>query len=50
VGCSSGGGNQLKTLPIYVKNTAAGSCTICQDKPNAFGGGVCQVDVAVFVR
>ena len=50
VGCSSGPGNTAKTVPLYTSDPAGGTCTICQDTPNAFGGGVCQGGVAVFVR
>ncbi|PKN56828.1 MAG: hypothetical protein CVU56_13995 [Deltaproteobacteria bacterium HGW-Deltaproteobacteria-14] len=50
VGCSSGGGNTVKVLPSYTSNAAAALCDICQDTPNAFGGGVCQTGVAISFR
>jgi len=50
VGCSNGGGGTCKVLPIYQANASAATVMICQDCPNAFGGGVCQANVAVYVR
>ncbi|MFT3767107.1 MAG: DNRLRE domain-containing protein [Minicystis sp.] len=50
VGCSNGPGGTCKTLPIYNANASAGTATICQDCPNAFGTGVCANNVAVYVR
>ena len=50
IGCSTGPGASAKVLPMYVPDVAAGTTTICQDIPNAFGGGACQPDVAIFER
>ena len=41
---------QPKTLPIYVKDPAAGTCTVCQDAPFAFSQAACQAGVSVYVR
>ena len=50
VGCSRGGGPEWKVLPAYVQDAALGTSTVCQDQPNAFGGGVCQAGVKIYVR
>jgi hypothetical protein len=50
VGCSNGGGGTCKVLPIYASDAANATSTICQDCPNAFGGGVCQSGVSIWVR
>jgi hypothetical protein len=48
VGCSNGPNATFKTLPIYASNPPQGQCTICQDKPDAFGGPVCQTNVSIY--
>jgi hypothetical protein len=50
IGCSSGPGGTWKVLPILPAAPSTGSCTVCQDLPNAFGDEVCRPDVAVYVR
>jgi len=50
IGCSSGSGGTLKVLPWVNPNPSAGTCTVCQDLPNALGGPVCQPGVAILVR
>ena len=50
IGCSTGPGATQKVLPNGTNDPVAGSCTICQDLPNVFGGGVCQAGVAIYVR
>lgn len=48
MGCSNGGGNTLKTLPIFTYDPTAGQCETCQDSPNAFGGAVCQTGISIY--
>lgn len=50
IGCSDGGGALQKTLPIYQKDSSNGTCTVCQDKPFAFGAFPCANMVAIYVR
>ncbi len=50
VGCSNGGGDQWKVLPIYNKDPANGRCTICQDQPDVFGAGACAGNVEIYSR
>ncbi len=50
VGCSNGGGAQWKVLPIYNSNASNGTCTICQDQPDAFGVGACASNVQIWAR
>ena len=51
VGCSNGGGNQWKVLPIYNSpDTTNGTCTVCQDQPDVFGVGACASGVQIWVR
>lgn len=50
VGCSSGGGQTAKVLPIYNASPSTGESMICQDVPNAFGASVCPASVAIFER
>jgi hypothetical protein len=50
IGCSNGPGGTFKTLPIYSASPGAGQCEVCQDQPNAFGGGVCQLNVSIYFR
>ena len=50
IGCSNGGGGTAKVLLAYASDPNTGTGTVCQDIPNAFGGGVCQTNVAAWVR
>jgi RHS repeat-associated protein len=50
VGCSEGPGGTYKVLPASADDPSAGQTTLCQDYPNAFGGGACQANVDVFER
>ena len=48
IGCSNGPGGTCKCLPIYSDNPSGGQVEICQDCPNAFGGGVCEYPIDVY--
>ncbi|MFT4626386.1 MAG: hypothetical protein ACI8PZ_005063 [Myxococcota bacterium] len=51
VGCSNGPGGTFKVLPIYtISSTDLGTCTICQDQPDAFSSGACQGGVQIWSR
>ena len=50
VGCSNGPGSTYKVLPAYASNEEFATSTICQDQPDVFGAGACEVDVAIWVR
>jgi hypothetical protein len=50
VGCSNGGGNQYKVLPIYYSTPSSAYSMICQDKPDAFSAGACQANASIWSR
>ena len=50
IGCGAGPGPTFKVLPATTSDPALGTCTVCQDQPNAFGGAVCHTDVGIYVR
>jgi hypothetical protein len=50
IGCSTGSGSTAKILPFADASPEEGTCTVCQDVPNAFAGPSCQPGVTILVR
>jgi subtilisin-like proprotein convertase family protein len=52
VGCSNGGGNQLKCIAYGQSNNApaTGTATICQDKPGVLSNSPCVNGVQLWIR